>query len=74
MREEESIQRQEEEEDEVRDEVDEEHESPICVPFVIQQTCHRWVLEEVIAFVLHLQNDRRKPLLEIDTNAMVTII
>ena len=54
MREEESIRCQEEEEDEVCDEVDEEHESPICRPFVIQQTCHCWVFEEVIAFVLHL--------------------
>ena len=57
MREEESIQRQEEEEDEVRDEVEKEDGSPVCPPFVLQQTGHHWVFEEVITFVLHLQHD-----------------
>ena len=38
MGEEESIQRQEEEEDQVRDEVDEEYCSSVFDPFVIQQT------------------------------------
>ena len=57
MREEEGIQRQEEEEDEVRDEVDEEDGSPVCPPFVLQQTGHHWVFEEVITFVLHLQHE-----------------
>ena len=74
MWEEESIQRQEEKEDEVRDEVDEEEESSVCPPFVLQQTGHHWVFEEVITFVLHLQHNRRKLLFEIDTIAMVTIV
>ena len=74
MREEESIRCQEEEEDEVRDEVGEEEESSVCPPFVLQQTCHHGVFEEVITFVLHLQHNRRKPLMEIDTITMVTIV
>ena len=74
MWEEESIQRQEEEEDQVCDEVGEEEESSVCPPFVLQQTGHHWVFEEVIAFVLHLQHNRRKQLLEIDTISMVTIV
>ena len=47
MREEESIQRQGEDEDQVRDEVDEESGSPVDSPFVIQQAGHDWVSQQV---------------------------
>ena len=47
MREEESIQRQEEEKDQVRDEVDEESGSPVDSPFVIQQAGHHRVPQQV---------------------------
>ena len=59
MGKEESIRCQEEEEDQVRDEVGEEEESSVCPPFVLQQTCHHGVFEEVISFVFHLQQHKR---------------
>ena len=54
MREEEGIQRQEEEEDEVRDEVDEESGSSIDAPLVLQQAGHHWVPQQVCMWVCHL--------------------
>ena len=57
--EEESVQRQEEEEDQVRDQVEQEDGSPIRPPFVLQQTRHHWVSQQVITFALHLQQRNR---------------
>lgn len=32
-----------EEKNQVRDQVDQEEDSPICPPLVLQQTCYHWV-------------------------------
>ena len=55
MWEEESKQCQEEEEDQVRDQVQEEDVSPVCPPLILQQTCHHWMPQQVITFVFHLR-------------------
>ena len=60
MGEEESIQCQEEKEDQVRDQVDEESGSPIDAPFVLQQTWHHWVPQQVCMWVWHLHHNREE--------------
>ena len=58
--EEESIQCQEREEDQVRDQVDNKEGSPVRPPFVLQQTRHHWVSQQVITFVPYLQQHSRR--------------
>ena len=57
---EESIHRQEEKEDQIRDQVDNKEGSSISPPFVLQQTRHHWVSQQVITFILHLQQHKKK--------------
>ena len=45
--EEEGVHCQEEEEDQVRDQVEQESTSPVVAPFVLQQTLHHWVSQKV---------------------------
>ena len=52
--------REEEEEDQVRDKVEQEDGSTICSPLVLQQTCHYRVPQQVFTFVLHLQQHNRR--------------
>ena len=76
MGEKESVHCQEQEEDQVRDQVNEEEESSIRPPLLLQQTGHNRVPQQVITFVLYLQHNRIKEsaFTSIDTIAMVTII
>ena len=70
--EEESVQRQEEEEDQVHDQVEQEEGSPIRPPFVLQQTRHHWVSQQVITFVLHLQQHNRSDItMDVDPIAII---
>ena len=60
MREEESIQRQGEEEDQVRDNIYDENCSSIFAPFVIQQAGHHWMSQQVCMRVQYLGQHNRK--------------
>ena len=71
MGEEESVQCQEGEEDQIRDQVAYEEGCSVSPPFVLQQTRHHWVFQQVITFALHLQQHNRR---EIATNIDITMI